>query len=210
MLLRMPDEGEGALPLIRGIILADDKSSTYKLGLLRAIARIAEHAPAAARMASDDLDAVDVPLGLVGLYWIRMYMPLVRAGLPQAPRNCGPDGLSFAREGFRALIGQGCAATDLRVGAQFRDERARATSAAITDAVRTIAAMPAHSITLPGTGTQVFRANKPRAPKPEAVITWISKPYGPGVAFAFQVISGAPCLALGSGSNLFSSQNGGY
>ncbi|OYU34826.1 MAG: methyltransferase type 11 [Novosphingobium sp. PASSN1] len=170
VVLRMPDEGTGALPLIRGIILADDKSSTYKLGLLRAIARVAEHAPAAAKMAIDDLDAVDVPLGLVGLFWIRMYLPLVQTGLPQAPRNRGPDGLGFARQGFRALMGLGFAAADLRVGAQFRDERAQAVGAAITDAVRTIVAMPSNFITLPGTGAQVFRASKLRAPKPEEVI----------------------------------------
>ena len=34
--LRLPDDGAGALPLLRGIILNDDKASTYKLGLLRA------------------------------------------------------------------------------------------------------------------------------------------------------------------------------
>jgi len=99
VLLRMPDEGSGALPLIRGIILADDKSSTYKLALLRSLSRIAEHAPAATRIADGELDAIDVPLGLVALFWLRMYLPLVRAGLPQAPRNSGPEGLGFAREG---------------------------------------------------------------------------------------------------------------
>jgi SAM-dependent methyltransferase len=35
--LRLPDDGTGALPLLRGIILNDDKSATYKLGLLRAL-----------------------------------------------------------------------------------------------------------------------------------------------------------------------------
>lgn len=165
VLLRMPDEGTGALLLIRGIILADDKSSTYKLGLLRALAKIAEHAPAAVKMAPDELDAFDVPLGLVGLFWVRMYLPLVRTGLPQAPRNRGPDGLGFAREGFRALMGLGLTAADLRVGAQFRDERAQAARAAITEAIRTIAAMPANFITFPGTSMQVFRANKLKPPK---------------------------------------------
>ncbi|MFV1202207.1 hypothetical protein QML15_27775, partial [Klebsiella pneumoniae] len=48
VVLRMPDDGAGALPLIRGVILADDKSSTYKLALLRALARIADVAPATA------------------------------------------------------------------------------------------------------------------------------------------------------------------
>jgi hypothetical protein len=43
--LRLPDDGAGALPLLRGMILNDDKSSSYKLGLLRAIARIADEMP---------------------------------------------------------------------------------------------------------------------------------------------------------------------
>lgn len=39
--MRLPDDGTGALPLLRHVILHDDKSSTYKLGLLRALCRIA-------------------------------------------------------------------------------------------------------------------------------------------------------------------------
>ena len=37
--LRLPDDGTGALPLLRRFILLDAKSSTYKLGLLRALCR---------------------------------------------------------------------------------------------------------------------------------------------------------------------------
>ncbi len=33
--IRLPDDGTGALPLLRHVILNDDKSSTYKLALLR-------------------------------------------------------------------------------------------------------------------------------------------------------------------------------
>lgn len=165
VLLRMPDEGTGALPLIRGIILADDKSSTYKLALLRSLARIAEHAPAAVRIADDEVDAVDVPLGLVALFWLRMYLPLVRAGLPQAPRNSGPDGLGFAREGFRALLDLQFTAADLRIGSSFVADRAMASHAAITDAVRTIVAMPANFIRYTGSGQQIFRALKSRPGK---------------------------------------------
>lgn len=102
--LRMPDDGTGALPLVRGIVLGDDKASTYKLALLRAVARIAEQMPAAAIPATGLEDAVEIPLGLVALVWVRMYLPLVRLGLPQAPRNSGPDGLSFAKAGFRKLM----------------------------------------------------------------------------------------------------------
>jgi len=42
--VRLPDDGSGALPLLRHIILNDDKSSTYKLALLRVLCRIADGA----------------------------------------------------------------------------------------------------------------------------------------------------------------------
>jgi hypothetical protein len=45
--LRMPDDGTGALPLVRGIVLSNE-NHLPKLALLRAMARIAEYAPAAA------------------------------------------------------------------------------------------------------------------------------------------------------------------
>lgn len=162
VVLRLPDEGTGALPLIRGIILADDKSSTYKLALLRTLSRIAEHAPAAVRITGDEIDAIDVPLGLVGLFWLRMYLPLVRAKLPQAPRNSGPDGLGFARKGFRMLLDDQVSAADLRVGMSFRGERALAAHLAISEAIRTITAMPANFVRYPGSDQQVFRVEKAR------------------------------------------------
>ncbi len=40
VLIRLPDDGTGALPLLRHIVLGDAKSSTYKLALLRTVARI--------------------------------------------------------------------------------------------------------------------------------------------------------------------------
>lgn len=128
--LRLPDDGTGALPLVRGIILADGKSSTHKLGLLRAVARIAEHGPRTAIPTPGAVDSVDVPLGLVALNWVRLYLPLVKAGLPQAPRNSAPDGLAFAKTGFRALIALGAASPDLRIGAPLSGAMADATSRA--------------------------------------------------------------------------------
>lgn len=65
--MRMPDDGTGALPLVRGVVLSDEKSSTYKLALLRAVTRIADYARAVATPAPDGRDAVEVPLGLVAL-----------------------------------------------------------------------------------------------------------------------------------------------
>jgi SAM-dependent methyltransferase len=162
MCLALPDDGAGALPLLRGIILNDDKAATYKLGLLRAVARLADLTPSLAR-AHGPGDDVEVTLGAVALNWVRMYLPLVVDGLPQMPGNTGPDGLSFAKHGFRALMGSGLSATDLRIGATFAGERALAVAGAIGEAARTIAAMPANFTRYPNSADRVFGATYGRA-----------------------------------------------
>lgn len=183
MALRLPDDGAGALPLIRGIILADEKSSTYKLALLRAVARIAEHAPATAEPVrtvhagaapdrsdgasladeGSNHDVVAVPLGLVALFWVRQYLPLVRLGLPQMPKNLGADGLGFAKAGFRALLDQVATAQELRVGAGFASPRAETVHAALGEAASTIATMPANFTRFPNSDRRVFGATRTRS-----------------------------------------------
>ena len=160
--MRMPDDGTGALPLVRGIVLSDGKSSTYKLALLRAVTRIAEYAPAAAMPAPDGRDAVEVPLGLVALNWIRMYLPLVRGGFPQAPGNVGTSGLGFAKDGFEALLALNAAPADLRIGASFGAEGALALMSAISRSADTIAKMPATFTRYPNGGAPVFGVSKAR------------------------------------------------
>ncbi len=162
MTMTLPDDGAGALPLLRGIILNDDKSATYKLGLLRAVARVADMTPSLGTPHSTD-DSVEVPLGAVALNWVRLYLPLVTRGLPQMPGNSGPDGLGFAKRGFRALMASGFAATDLRAGASFTGERAPVVAGAIAEAARTIAAMPANFIRYPNSAARVFGATTARA-----------------------------------------------
>ena len=162
MALRMPDDGTGALPLVRGIVLSDEKSSTYKLALLRAVARIAEYAPAAAATAPNGRDAVEVPLGLVALNWLRMYLPLVRAGLPQMPGNIGTDRLGFAKDGFEALLRFGTAPIELRIGASFTGEQANAVASALSRAALTIAKMPATFTRYPNSDTSVFGISRGR------------------------------------------------
>lgn len=148
MALRLPDDGTGALPLLRHVILNDQKQTTYKLGLLRALCRIAD---GAAGLAQEDGEAfVTLPLGLVALTWLRLYLPLVARRLPQAPDNAGPDGLGFAGPGFRALLAGTATAADLRVGTPLADAAATSVHAALREAARTIAAMPANHITRPG------------------------------------------------------------
>ena len=77
--LSLPDDGTGALPLLRHIILNDSKSSTYKLALLRVICRIAASTAGVAQHQEDNF--VSVPLGLVALYWLRLFKPLVEVDL---------------------------------------------------------------------------------------------------------------------------------
>jgi HNH endonuclease len=170
MCLRLPDDGAGALPLLRGIILNDDKSSTYKLGLLRAVARVADTTPALAVPCLDE-DVVEIPLGIIALNWIRMYLPLVMAGLPQMPGNSGPDGLGFARTGFRELVAHNIAGQDLRVGASFTGERARAVTRALSEPRRTIADMPANYTRFPNSDTRVFRVLSSSTPRVTAELT---------------------------------------
>jgi protein-L-isoaspartate O-methyltransferase len=162
--LRLPDDGAQALPLLRGIILNDGKSSTYKLALLRAIARVADASPGLAVPVGGEEDAVDIPLGAVALGWLRMYLPLIAAGLPQMPRNRGVEGLGFAREGLRQLMAEGVTGFELRIGASFRGARADALRRALADAGRTIAQMPARYTRYPGSGRPVFEVAPAPAP----------------------------------------------
>ena len=59
---------------------------------------------------------ISVPLGLIALNWLRLYKPLVAAGLPQMPNNAGTNGLGFAKAGWLRI--SNLAPLDLRVGAR--------------------------------------------------------------------------------------------
>ena len=162
LLVRLPDDGTGALPLLRHVILNDAKSSTYKLGLLRAIARASDGALGMAIPTDRD---VAVPLGLVALNWLRLYRPLVDAGFPQAPRNHGPDGLGFAGKGWHQISELKLAPPELRVGSLLSGERAAGVHRALADIAATIAKMPATHTTWPGSAEPIFRARKGTAGK---------------------------------------------
>lgn len=147
---RLPDDGTGALPTLRHIIVNDNKSSTYKLGLLRALVRIADGSPGLVLSRSDDW--VEVPLGAVGLYWIMLYHPLIlRHQLRQAP---GKLGYGFAKDDFFKL--QGFTALDFRVGMAFSAEVAPVVLRAVRDACATILKQPAHYTTWPGSHRTIF------------------------------------------------------
>ena len=103
--------------------------SRFRLRWLRQTAGSATGCPIS--VPRPDQDAVDLPLGLVALNRVRMYLPLVAAGLPRPPGNAGPDGLGFAKTGFRELLTSNVAAQALRVGARFVGARATAVARAL-------------------------------------------------------------------------------
>ena len=163
VVLRLPDDGTGAVPLLRHIVLNDAKSSTYKLGLLRALCRVADGSAGLAY--EQDKATIVLPLGAIALNWLRLYLPLVNAKLPQMPRNTGPDGLAFAGAGFRALLSGLVPRPDLRIGARFIGAQAKAVHAALQEAADVIAKMPATYITYPS-GGPVLPTLRRRAPPP--------------------------------------------
>lgn len=161
--LRLPDDGTGALPLLRHVILNDTKSSTYKLALLRSLCQIADGSAGLAREADDD--QVVLPLGLVALTWLRLYLPLLRCNLPQSSSNrAGGETLGFAKAEMQALMASALSPLDLRVGSRFTGGPAQAVRGALADAVDTIATMPARYMTYPN-GGPVLPLAKVRPPK---------------------------------------------
>lgn len=160
-ILQMPDDNTGALPLLRRIILDDSKSYTYKLGLLRSVMRIAVAAQGMARSMSNE--RIAIPLGLVALNWLRLYQPLLLAdqgrGFSQGTGNDGIQGLGFVRKALWPVLAQ-IEGSDLRVGAQFFDERANALHKSLRATVDTIARMPARRVLHPTTQKPVFAVRK--------------------------------------------------
>ena len=145
LVFAMPDDGTGSLPLLRHVIVNDNKSSTYKLGLLRTLVRLAETAPGLVIARTDDY--VEIPFGAVGLYWLKQYLPLVlHHGLPQRPP--GPGGYGWAKEAFYRL--QDVSPSDLRLGARMDSDRTNILTRAINDACENIQRMPVRYITFPG------------------------------------------------------------
>ena len=152
---QLPDDGTGSLPLLRHIIVNDDKSASYKLGLLRTLLRIAEGAPGMVLRRSDDF--VEIPFGLVGLFWLKLYMPLLlKHNLMQ--HGVKDRGYGFAKEDFYALAGE--SSFDLRIGARLEGKPAATVIGAIRDACANIKQMPAHYISYPGTNRQVFECER--------------------------------------------------
>jgi hypothetical protein len=161
VVFRLPDDGTGSLPLLRHIIINDNKSSSYKLGLLRVLTRIAESAPGIVIQRTDD--HVDIPFGMVGLYWIKLYMPLLLThNIPQHPNT--RQGYGFAGQDFYDLAK--LSNYDLRIGASFDVPLAATVVGAINKACENIKNMPVRYINYPGKDQSIFDCERGSVRKP--------------------------------------------
>lgn len=157
VVLSLPDDGLGALSLLRHLILIDEKSSTYKIGLLRVLARIADTAAGLARY---EADSVIVPLGLVSLFWLRMYKPLIEHALPQMPVTQLGTNPGFVTDSFLAL--RAVTAIELRTGAVFSGETAKHLHRSLSEISQVIRNIPANYLRWPSSDNRIFQVTRRR------------------------------------------------
>lgn len=167
VLLTLPDDGSGAFPLLRNIIMNDSKSSTYKVALLRTLLRIAEGHPGA--VIERGKHRVALPLGLVALYWVRLFKPLVDHY--EIPQHGQSRGLGFIKDsGWKQLTSY--TASDFYIGAAYREAAlAQAVFYTIKHAATLIEEMPVFYTTLPGSSMPIFGVEKGKAKRPSAMLT---------------------------------------
>lgn len=162
VILRLPDDGTGAFPLLRNIVINDSKASTYKVALLRTLLRIAEGHPGA--VIERTAKHVALPMGLVALYWLKLYKPLLDTFNMQ---QGGSRGLGFVKEnGWQTLTRFN--ANDFYIGRCILDQgEAQNLHRTLKDIASTIKNMPAKYITLPGTNEGVFEVELKRTNAPK-------------------------------------------
>ncbi|RUO37146.1 methyltransferase type 12 [Aliidiomarina taiwanensis] len=160
VVLTLPDDGTGAFPLIRHIAVNDTKTSTYKIALLRSLLRIAEGHPGAVLDQTDDM--VELPLGLVAFYWLKLYRPLIDTYGMQQSSNSN-TGLGFVKpNGWQAL--KPLASNDIYLGADINGALASSSNLhtatvlhqTLKDICQLMKRMPVTYTTLPGTDEAVF------------------------------------------------------
>jgi SAM-dependent methyltransferase len=149
--LGLPDDGIGALPLLRHLILVDEKSSTYKIALLRILARISDTAAGAVRYESEH---VAIPMGLVALFWMRMYKPLIENSLPQMPPSRIGTGPGFVTDSFNAL--RLISPVELRVGSVFSGDTAKILHRSLSEISQVIRTMPGRYLRWPASDQPIF------------------------------------------------------
>lgn len=156
VVFQLPDDGTGAFPLIRNIIINDNKSSTYKLALLRVILKIADTMPS---VAHDKGDYVSLPLGLVSLFWLRQYHQLLSSKykLQQQPNSSTNLGF-ISNNGFNKL--NNLVTSDLSISYHFDSDLSKALFKTLKDVSSVIKNMPVKYITYPSSDKSVFSVKR--------------------------------------------------
>lgn len=155
----LPDDGTGYFPIIRNIVINDAKSSTYKLALLRTLLRVADGHPGS--VIDESSEYVALPLGLIALYWMRQYKPLLQAGIKQSTAA----NLGFVKKDGWLQI-EHIPTQDFSIGQIFTGSEARAIHNTIKQVAQLIRRMPAHYITFPNSDEQIFSVNIHRTTQP--------------------------------------------
>ncbi len=165
LVLELPDDGSASLSRIRHIVLNDSKSSTYKLALLRTLVRIADAHPGAVLDRQDG--KVVISLGLVALYWIRLFKRLVDNNIQQ---NSDPaKGLGFVTErGWLAL--KHLTADDFAVGMLFTGPDAEALQNLFSDTLKTIKEGPVTYIWQGQKDNRLFQMQRGKTTKRDMVL----------------------------------------
>lgn len=137
LVLELPDDGSGSLSKVRHIVVNDNKSSTYKLALLRTLVRIADAHPGAVVDKQDG--TVAISLGLVALYWIRLFKRLVDNNIQQSSDPA--KGLGFVKANGWDLL-KHLTADDFAIGNFYTGQEAGALQQLFSDTLATIKAGP--------------------------------------------------------------------
>ncbi|MFN6972393.1 MAG: class I SAM-dependent methyltransferase, partial [Rheinheimera sp.] len=165
LVLELPDDGSASLSKIRHIVLNDRKSSTYKLALLRTLVRIADAHPGAVIDRQDG--KVAISLGMVALYWIRLFKRLVDNHIQQSADSA--NGLGFVTDsGWKAL--QHLTADEFALGTLFTAEEAAALQQLFSDTLKTIQAGPVTYIWQGQKDNRLFRMQRHKTKRQSSVL----------------------------------------
>jgi hypothetical protein len=97
---------------------------------------------------------VAIPLGIVGLFWLRMYKPLIENALPQMPATRTGSRPGFVTDNFTSL--RAINPFELRVGTVFDGETAKRMHRSLSEIAQIFRTMPAKYLRWPASDQPIF------------------------------------------------------
>jgi hypothetical protein len=114
-----------------------------------------------------DEEVVEIPHGLVALFWIRQFKPLLDLNFSQSPTNIGYRGLEFAKGSLALLM---VSPLDLRVVGRLTQLQSAHLASSLRAAAVNITKMPANFIRYPA-GNQILSVQRCGRSRPGAALT---------------------------------------